>query len=75
MQTRGAPLIGAVAAYGLALAVREDASDENIQKVVEMLAETRPTAINLNGRCGGCAARCSISRATSVPRWPGKKPP
>src|SRR5258705_4949252 len=47
MQTRGAPLIGAVAAFGLALAVREDASDENIQKVVEMLAETRPTAINL----------------------------
>jgi len=47
MQTRGAPLIGAVGAYGLALAVREDASDENIQKVLEMLAETRPTAINL----------------------------
>ncbi len=47
MQTRGAPLIGAVGAYGLALAVREDASDEHIQKVVEMLAETRPTAINL----------------------------
>ncbi|HKX64802.1 MAG TPA: S-methyl-5-thioribose-1-phosphate isomerase [Rhizomicrobium sp.] len=47
MQTRGAPLIGAVAAYGLALAVREDASDGHIQKVVEMLAETRPTAINL----------------------------
>ena len=47
MQTRGAPLIGAVGAYGLALAVREDASDEHIQKVVGMLAETRPTAINL----------------------------
>src|SRR6185312_5291280 len=47
MQTRGAPLIGAVGAYGLALAVREDASDEHIQKMVEMLAETRPTAINL----------------------------
>ena len=47
MQTRGAPLIGAVAAYGLALAVREDASDDHIQKMVEMLAETRPTAINL----------------------------
>jgi methylthioribose-1-phosphate isomerase len=47
MQTRGAPLIGAVAAYGLALAVREDASDDNIQKALEMLAETRPTAINL----------------------------
>ena len=47
MQTRGAPLIGAVGAYGLALAVREDPSDDNIQKMVEMLAETRPTAINL----------------------------
>jgi len=47
MQTRGAPLIGAVGAYGLALAVREDASDDAIQKMVEMLAETRPTAINL----------------------------
>jgi methylthioribose-1-phosphate isomerase len=47
MQTRGAPLIGAVGAYGLALAVRDDASDDNIQKMAEMLAETRPTAINL----------------------------
>jgi methylthioribose-1-phosphate isomerase len=48
MQTRGAPLIGAVAAYGLALAMREDASDDALMRVVEMLAETRPTAINLN---------------------------
>jgi len=47
MQTRGAPLIGAVGAYGLALAVRGDASDDAIQKMVEMLAHTRPTAINL----------------------------
>jgi methylthioribose-1-phosphate isomerase len=47
MQTRGAPLIGAVAAYGLALAMREDPSDENLAKVHDMLAETRPTAINL----------------------------
>ena len=47
MQTRGAPLIGAVGAYGLALAVRDDASDDAINRVVEMLAETRPTAINL----------------------------
>ncbi len=47
MNTRGAPLIGVVGAYGLALAVREDASDDAIQKMVEMLAETRPTAINL----------------------------
>jgi len=47
MNTRGAPLIGVVGAYGLALAVRGDASDDHIQKMVEMLAETRPTAINL----------------------------
>jgi methylthioribose-1-phosphate isomerase len=47
MQTRGAPLIGAVGAYGLALAMREDPSDENLNKVHDMLAETRPTAINL----------------------------
>ena len=32
MQTRGAPLIGAVGAYGLALAVREDAGDDNHRK-------------------------------------------
>jgi len=47
MQTRGAPLIGAVGAYGLALAMRDDASDDNLTKVHDMLAETRPTAINL----------------------------
>jgi methylthioribose-1-phosphate isomerase len=47
MQTRGAPLIGAVAAYGLALEMRRDASDENLTAVHDRLAETRPTAINL----------------------------
>src|SRR5258706_10313002 len=47
MNTRGAPLIGVVGAYGLALAMRDDPSDDHIQKMVEMLAETRPTAINL----------------------------
>src|SRR5678815_1572610 len=47
MNTRGAPLIGVVGAYGLALAVRDDPSDDHIQKMVEMLAQTRPTAINL----------------------------
>jgi methylthioribose-1-phosphate isomerase len=47
MQTRGAPLIGVVGAYGLALEMRRDASDENLTKVHDMLAQTRPTAINL----------------------------
>jgi methylthioribose-1-phosphate isomerase len=47
MQVRGAPLIGATAAYGLAMAIRKDASDEGIDKAVEFLAKQRPTAINL----------------------------
>ncbi|MCB4822231.1 S-methyl-5-thioribose-1-phosphate isomerase [Roseicella aerolata] len=47
MQVRGAPLIGAVAAYGVALALRADASTESLNRVVAMLGETRPTAINL----------------------------
>jgi len=52
MQTRGAPLIGAVGAYGLALAMRDDPSDENLARVHDMLAETRPTAINLRWALG-----------------------
>ncbi len=47
MQVRGAPLIGATAAFGLAMAVREDASDEAIDRAIEFLAKQRPTAINL----------------------------
>lgn len=47
MQVRGAPLIGAVAAYGVALALRQDASTANLDRVVAELGETRPTAINL----------------------------
>ena len=47
MQVRGAPLIGATAAYGVALALRTDASDEALDRACEVLAATRPTAINL----------------------------
>jgi methylthioribose-1-phosphate isomerase len=47
MQVRGAPLIGAVAAYGVALALRADASTASLDRAVVMLGETRPTAINL----------------------------
>lgn len=47
MQVRGAPLIGATAAYGLAMAIREDASDEAIDRASAYLAKQRPTAINL----------------------------
>jgi methylthioribose-1-phosphate isomerase len=47
MQVRGAPLIGATAAYGVCLALRADASDEALDDAIALLAEQRPTAINL----------------------------
>ncbi|MEA2987586.1 MAG: methylthioribose-phosphate isomerase [Alphaproteobacteria bacterium] len=47
MQVRGAPLIGAAAAYGIALALKEDASDEMLERAHATLLATRPTAINL----------------------------
>src|SRR5579863_6661792 len=48
MAVRGAPLIGATAAYGVALAMLADASDEGIAAAIEALSETRPTAVNLH---------------------------
>ena len=47
MQVRGAPLIGATAAYGLAMAMRSDPSDASLARNVEFLASQRPTAVNL----------------------------
>ena len=47
MLIRGAPLIGATAAYGMCLALRADASDEGLDWAFETLLATRPTAINL----------------------------
>jgi len=47
MLVRGAPLIGATAAYGLALALRADASDAALDHHVRWLQEARPTAVNL----------------------------
>ena len=47
MKLRGAPLIGVAAAYGMALAMRDDASDEGLSATCTALAATRPTAVNL----------------------------
>jgi methylthioribose-1-phosphate isomerase len=47
MVIRGAPLIGATAAYGMCLALREDASDEALERAYATLLAARPTAINL----------------------------
>lgn len=48
MQVRGAPLIGAAAAYGMALAMREDPSDSMLNNAYNILLATRPTAVNLH---------------------------
>jgi methylthioribose-1-phosphate isomerase len=47
MVVRGAPLIGVAAAYGLALALRDDPSDKHLSTAAADLFATRPTAINL----------------------------
>lgn len=47
MQVRGAPLIGVSAAYGIALAASDDASDHALQFAAKTLIASRPTAVNL----------------------------
>lgn len=47
MQVRGAPLIGAAAAWGMALATAESADDTNLMQAAAALVATRPTAVNL----------------------------
>ncbi len=48
MVVRGAPLIGAAAAYGVALALRSDPSDAHLEQAAQTLQATRPTAHNLS---------------------------
>ena len=47
MVVRGAPLIGASAAYGVAFAMREQPDDASLEKALSLLGATRPTAVNL----------------------------
>jgi methylthioribose-1-phosphate isomerase len=57
MLVRGAPLIGATAAYGLALALREDPSDAALAEAAAVLMKTRPTAVNLRWALEALQAR------------------
>jgi methylthioribose-1-phosphate isomerase len=57
MQVRGAPLIGAAAAYGIWLAMRADASDAALADARAALLATRPTAVNLRWALDTVAAR------------------
>ncbi|ASP35626.1 S-methyl-5-thioribose-1-phosphate isomerase [Labrenzia sp. VG12] len=54
MRVRGAPLIGATAAYGMALAARLDPSDAHLDEAFAFLDKTRPTAINLRWALTRC---------------------
>jgi methylthioribose-1-phosphate isomerase len=56
MVIRGAPLIGATAAFGVCLAVRADPSDESLDRAYAALLATRPTAINLKWALGEMVA-------------------
>lgn len=56
MVVRGAPLIGATAAYGVALAMRTDPSDASLEEAIALLASTRPTAVNLRWALDAAAA-------------------
>lgn len=47
MQVRGAPLIGAAAAYGMALAAQENPEDARLHQAAKALIQSRPTAVNL----------------------------
>ena len=79
MLVRGAPLIGATAAYGMALAMRADASDAALDQACKMLIATRPTAINLKWaldemlRAVAAAAACGTRRRRPMPA-PAKSP-
>ena len=75
MQMRGAPLIGATAAYGIALALRADAVDAALERASATLAATRPTAINLSWALDEMRRRCATGRAPSGPPPPTGAPP
>ena len=76
MQVRGAPLIGAMAAYGVCLALREDASDEALDRAIDLAggaaADGGQPAL---GAGGDAAAPCAICRASSASPPPTRARP
>ena len=70
MLVRGAPLIGATAAYGMALAMQADPSDAALDAAVATLAATRPTAVNL----AWALAEMRAALLTLPPRGASRRP-
>ncbi len=67
MVVRGAPLVGVTAAYGFAIAMRYDPSDEGLAQACQVLLATRPTAVNLRWAL-------DEMRATVAPLSPSARP-
>lgn len=67
MVVRGAPLIGVTGAYGLCLALRAAADDAALAHAVEVLAATRPTAVNLRWALDRMAAALACVTAADRP--------
>lgn len=69
MIVRGAPLIGVTAAYGVALAMRDEASNDNLEHAIATLGATRPTAVNLHWALGRMrAALAPLAPAARIER-------
>lgn len=71
MRVRGAPLIGATAAYGMALAVHDDPSDAAMDQAWDFLYATRPTAVNLRwalDRCRTALRPLAVSERAAAAR-------
>lgn len=63
MWIRGAPLIGVVAAYGMALGMKTETSDKHLRDCYDLLVKTRPTAINLKWALDRCLQQLQATPA------------
>jgi len=73
MIVRGAPLIGAAAAYGIALAMANDPSDANLERAYKVLLASRPTAVNLRWALDD--QRALLLPLPPPTAWPSPWPP
>jgi len=68
MWVRGAPLIGATAAYGVAIEMLTDSSDQALDRVWQLLNQTRPTAINLRWALDRCRNHLAPLKTDARPK-------
>ena len=68
MWVRGAPLIGATAAYGVAIEMLSDSSNQALDRAWQILNETRPTAINLRWALDRCRNHLAPLKTDARPK-------